>query len=142
MSGKEKIIITIIGFLVISYFILLGLPDQNQKRILKEKTTRVVEVAPGGNTVLIPTIELVKVQLQTLNKGDILETRWEGEWEGSSKLLVVVAVANSKDAISYTSIGILPRVEFVNDLSKKVVRVYRVDTPEWKEKALQFIKQK
>ena len=138
MSDNEKILITAISTLLISCLIIYWAADPKPVMFGK-KTAGVAEAVQ---------IKSIKAELEITNKGDILETRWEGEWEGSYQLMVVVHnfMRNDKrhDTIHYQTIGPLAtqNMTTIDDLVHRVVKVYRVDTPEWKEKAQQFVRQK
>ena len=87
-------------------------------------------------------IQKMTAALETVNKGDILE---RSGWEGSYPLVVVVSNFRNNerhDIIHYQALGAPTLNMTVGSLAYRVVKVYRVDTPEWKEKVQQFVKQK
>ncbi len=106
----------------------------------KTPAEKVVAAAEAAN------VEKMRGELETVNKGDILETHWEGDLEGSYQLLVVVNPLSGdgkRDSIHYQTLGAHVTQNMpVQGLVHRVVRVYRIDTPEWKEKAQQFVRQR
>lgn len=82
----------------------------------------------------------MEAELETTKNGDILETRWVGEGEGSRTLWVVTQ--DSKEGRVYYQVkGGSANLRSSSELAQRVVKIYRVGTPEWREKAEKFMKQ-
>ena len=86
-------------------------------------------------------IEKMRGQLEIVNEGDILETKLEGYLEWSYQLLVVLQNKKGEEIVYVPNLkGMPPQIESVSELSRRVIRVHRVGTSEWKERAQQFVK--
>lgn len=83
----------------------------------------------------------MEAELETVKNGDILETRLIGVWEGTGARLVVITRDSEEGRVNYQVKGGSVFLQSSSELARRIVRVYRVGTPEWREQTEAFMKQ-
>jgi len=134
MSNSRKELSPLVWSIIIILSVLSSFWVESMftKPSIEEKAKTAVELA---------SIEKMVAEIETTNRGDILEI----ERNGTRLLVAVVGPRYNErhDTIFYERFGGVIRGESTAHglLAQGVVLVYRMDTPEWKEKALEFFKQ-
>lgn len=116
-------------------FFGVGVPMVN-KALVAEKATKGTEVVSTNNF-----FGKMEAELETTKNGDILETRQIEEWAGSRHTLLVVTQDSRDGRVFYQVKGGEIFLQSSSELAQRIVKVYRVGTPEWREKAEEFVKQ-
>lgn len=132
MSTSDCIRFLLKVFLLGSLVVFFGTRLLGKPHSLEEEKMTAVETA---------RIEKMVAEIETTNRGDILEIGRDG-----TRLLVAVVgprYNRRHDTIVYERFGGSIRQETTAHglIAGGVVRVHRMDTPEWNKKAVEFFKQ-